>query len=53
MRIRTNDAFDLFWKKVRAMQEEFGVEEASLPRKRKVPGHLEIGRGPGCRIPPS
>ena len=47
LRIRTNDAFDLFWKKVQAMQEEFGVEEASLPRKRKVPSHLEIGRGAG------
>ena len=45
--IRANDAFDLFWEKVQAMQEEFSVEEASLPRKRKVPSHLEIGRGAG------
>ena len=33
--IRTYDAFDIFWEKVQAMQEEFGVQEASLPRKRK------------------
>jgi hypothetical protein len=29
------------------MQEEFGVQQASLPRKRKVPRHIEIGTGEG------
>jgi hypothetical protein len=47
LHIRTNDAFDLFWEKVQAMQEEFGVQQASLPRKRKVPRHIEIGTGEG------
>ena len=35
LRIRRNDAFDLFWEKVQALQEEFGVQEASFPRKRE------------------
>ena len=41
LRIRTGDAFDLFWEKVQ------GLQEASLPRKRKAPHHIEVGTGDG------
>ena len=45
IRIRTTEAFDLFWEKVQVLQREYSVDEPSLPRKRKAPRHLEVGSG--------
>lgn len=42
-RIRTTEAFDLFWEKVQQLQREYSVDEPRLPRKRKAPRHLEVG----------
>ena len=44
-RIRTTEAFDLFWEKVKRLQREYSVDEPRLPRKRKAPRHLEVGCG--------
>ena len=44
-RIQSTEAFDLFWEKVLILQREFGVNEASLPRKKKTPCRLEVGSG--------
>ena len=44
-RIRTTEAFDLFWEKVQRLQREYSVDEPRLPRKRKAPRHLEVGCG--------
>ena len=41
-RIRTTEAFDLFWERVNILQELLGVSAASLPRKRRVPSFLEL-----------
>ena len=44
-RIRNTEAFDLFWDRLQVLRREYGVDEASLPRKRKAPRHLEVGSG--------
>lgn len=44
-RIQSTEAFDLFWDRLQSLQREYGVDEASLPRKRKAPCHLEVGSG--------
>ena len=31
IRLRTTEAFDLFWEKVQVLQREYSVEEPSLP----------------------
>lgn len=46
-RIRTAEAFDLFWKNVMLLQEQKGVNEPVLPRKRKAPARFELGSGIG------
>ena len=46
-RIRSTEAFDLFWERVQQLQSEFGVNNACFPRKRKSPRHLEVGESPG------
>ena len=44
-RMRSFEAFDLYWEKLQVLQREYGVDEACLPRKRKVTQHLEVGSG--------
>ena len=46
-RIRTAEAFDLFWKNVMLLQEQKGVNEPVLSRKRKAPARFEVGSGIG------
>ena len=41
--IRTTDSFDLFWQNVMMLQQEEGVNEPVLPRKRKAPARFEVG----------
>ena len=42
--MRSSENFDLFWERViLLLQENYSVQEPSLPRKRKVPSHLDIG----------
>ena len=51
--IRTDEAFDLFFQLVEQLRESTDdhVEQPSLPQKRKVPQHLEIGDGDGYHSP--
>ena len=46
-RIRTAEAFDLFWKNVMLLQKQKGVNEPVLPRMRKAPPRFEVGSGIG------
>ena len=41
--IRTYDSFISFWKLVDLRRQEYGVDDAKLPRQRKVPRRLEVG----------
>ena len=45
--MRSSESFDLFWERVILLQEKYGVQEPLLPRKRKVPSHLEVGSSIG------
>lgn len=45
IRIRNSDAFDHFWDKVLGLQRKYGIDDARLPRRKKIPRHLEIGSG--------
>ena len=42
-RIRTEQSFDLFWTKLAKLSETLDVDEAQLPRRRKVPSRYEDG----------
>ena len=42
-KMRTDDYFHLFWEKVLHYQNDLGVDEPVLPRKRKAPKRFEIG----------
>ena len=46
-RVRNTEAFNLFWEKVQVLQREYGVDEASLPRRRKAPRRFDVGFGEG------
>ena len=41
--IRTEQSFDLFWTKLAKLSETLDVDEAQLPRRRKVPSRYEDG----------
>ena len=43
--MRNDDASKLFFQLVELICEKTATEEASLPRKRKAPRHLEVGEG--------
>ena len=43
--VHTDEMFDLFWEKVQKECEKIDLEEAKLPRARKVPKRYEIGQG--------
>ena len=44
----SSENYDLFWERViLPLQENYSVQEPSLPRKRKVPSHLEVGSSIG------
>lgn len=45
--IRTTDSFDLFWQNLIALQQDKGVNDPVLPRKRKVPTRFEVGTSAG------
>lgn len=46
-RMRNDESFDLFWQKVLRLQQQHGVREPELPRKRKAPARYEVGAGQG------
>ena len=46
-RMRSTEAYDLFWERILQLQKEFGINEACLPRKRKASRHLEVGESTG------
>lgn len=46
-KIRSDSDFNLFWQKVEKKRVTFDVDEAQLPRKRKVPNTSEVGKGEG------
>ena len=46
-RMRSTEAYDLFWERILQLQKEFGINEACLPHKRKAPRHLEVGKSTG------
>ena len=41
--MRNNDAFMLFFQLLESLHEKNDTEDATLPRKRKAPRHLEAG----------
>lgn len=43
--MRSTECFDLLWKTLIKKVEHLNVSEPALPRKRKVPRHIEIGEG--------
>ena len=43
--MRTDEAFDLFFKLVQQLSDKTNTAEPSLPRKRKAPKHFEVGDG--------
>ena len=45
--IQTTESFDLFWQNVMTQQEEKGINEPVLPRKRKAPARFEVGSSAG------
>ena len=48
--IRSDECFDAFWERVLQVQQELGVQEPVLPRRRKAPRRFEIGTG-DCAFP--
>ena len=44
-RMRSDEAFKLFFGRVEALRIQAGIEEAKLPRKRRAPKQLEVGDG--------
>ena len=46
-KIRSPEAFHLFWERLEEVRKELGVDEATLGRKRRVPSHLEVGSSKG------
>ena len=46
-KIRTTDSFNLFWQNLVALQQERGINEPVLPRKRRAPIRLEAGSSAG------
>ena len=41
--MRNTDSFDMFFNLVEKFRQQSGIDEPILPRKRKVPQHLEVG----------
>ena len=48
--LRSDISFDAFWEKVEQSRESLGLDEPSLPRKRKTPARFEVGDG-DCHFP--
>ena len=42
-RIRTDEAYNLFWEKVCLMQGKFNVSDPVLPRERQTPSRYDVG----------
>ena len=45
--LRTDHEFGFFWRELMTWQMVAGVDEPSLPRRCKVPSHLEVGESSG------
>ncbi len=45
-KIRNDNDFELFWKKVEKSMDEICVDEPELPRKRKTPARYDVGSAP-------
>lgn len=45
--LRNDTSFDTFWEKVEQIRESLGLDEPSLPRKRKTPARFQVGDGDG------
>ena len=45
--MRSEEAFDIFWKQVEVLRQQTGLSEAALSRKRKAPFGSEVGRSEG------
>ena len=46
-KLRTSEMFDLFWDRLKGLQEKYGVNEPAFHRKRKASSHLEVGSSKG------
>ena len=44
--MRTDENYELFWARILKLQEEFVVDEPTMPRKRKIPARYEDGAAP-------
>ena len=49
--LRTVETFELFYQLVERLSDSVGADRPTLPRKRKVPKHYEIGEGEGYHSP--
>ena len=47
LRIRNDEAYDLFWERMLLLKSEKRVSDPVLPRKRRSPAHLEVGSSEG------
>lgn len=50
--LRCDTSFEAFWEKIERSRESLGLDEPSLPRKRKTPARFQIGDG-ACHVPSS
>lgn len=48
--MRSDDMFQLFWKRTELLRERTGTNEPVLPRKRRAPSRYEIGDGEGFHL---
>ena len=46
-KIRTDDAFELFWGKATLIKSKHDISEPDLPRRRKPPRRYEVGESSG------
>ena len=44
--MRTDENYELFWARILKLQEEFVVDEPTMPRKRRIPARYEDGAAP-------
>lgn len=49
--LHTDHEFGFFWRELMTWQMATGVDEPSLPRRRKVPSHLETGESSSGHFP--
>lgn len=47
-RIRTDEAYNLFWERMLLLKREKGVSDPVFPYKKRSPACLQVGSSAGC-----